>query len=730
MINKKIKNLLYKIKTNSNFEGFCLTYGFLFSLVLGFIIVIGLINIISPKITFKNYINFIFNGLDIQSLKTLISIGVTLFGTMLALYWTIIISFYNKIFSDCPIATRPYFFKLAHGRLITFFTCLYIISNFALYLSIDYKLIPKQFYTNIFTVWFCYTSYLLIYFSYISIIIFFRIDINAVCLEIIKRLGQKIQIAENWHNKFLLFPTIDEVHNTLLLFYEILTKNIDKFSSNDQMRFLSNNNEILEKYWKIKKTIYYDSDWHFLTQQSKSLSETLFTGSNTVITRDLMYIERWFFDINTKLISSLITNKNFFVINLYLNEIRKILFLKEKENLFTFNIPFFNETLTILLAETNKNFNKILIDSYTKENEKNITFYEMISTLNIIIGNIFMMNQAYLFKFNKSKITATIPSYKEIQQIQTIQDLLLKYPVINHKIGLITYSKLFIEKKVENNIITSEEQFFKECNLPIIQMELVNILNLFQSIEYQLTKNLTYFTVHENPHYFFDTFLTFISIKYKLLINLERYQTIYAEYFTNSEEIQKKLNKIQSLFNFYEKLPNQLTKIIKIYHDENYFSKKEFPNILNDTFQTLLHLLEFYFKYENKNFKLEKIDTIKFSFDFMLTIHKILIMESNIPKISPNLSNEEQVSISYLTPFVAFACIIGLGIQKDKNNMEDINVAFKELLQQDEIKNYLKSFIANRNKYQYYFQQIAMLVEQKIHAQNTLQTFFYYINQL
>lgn len=671
----------------------------------------------------------------VNSMKNLITTGITLFGTLLALYWTSVIGALSIQYASINHAVKKLFFKLIKSKLTTLLTSCYLIANFFIYIVINYNMITPTYIFYIFYLWVIITTILMCLYSYLAVEIFKYID----SYQLYHNLSQKIYInfyhIAYWHDKSFFKPSINKIHESISLQHNIISYGIYKefLIPSETIKFLIDTLQLITLYWKKKKTICYNCDWYFSVQRQNSLSEIIFTGNNSMLAKCILQIETWLFELNKLIVNYLMENKNFFLLSLYYDEIRKILSLEERENLLAYNVPFFYETLNTFFIEIESYF-KFSIKDFTKENEKDISYYGLISNLNNVLGNIFMTNQAYLFKFDKAKVNTVIPAYEEIIQLGNIQDLLIKYPTVNNEIGLKNYTKLFIEKNVEHTMITSKEKYFKECNLPLIQTELKNILRLFQSIEEILQENLTFFAEQNSPHYFLDTLYTFLSIKHEFLMNYIKYQANYTEYFTNPTEKDIITSKVQLLFNFYKELPNQLTSIIKIYRNEKYFTQKEFPNLLNNIYNLLLSLLIFYFNSENISFQKEKRNTIKITFHFMLTVQQILTLELEELKkeqITIFAHYDENFYINYYSAFIQFAAIIGSGLQKiENNNLYDINSTFSDILAADDIRNYFQPMvhsIFHNNTVSFHFYPLIQPIEHEMQSQNSLIFFLKFI---
>lgn len=670
-----------------------------------------------------------------ENIDSYLSLTISLFGTFLALHWSVVATIYSTKYSKTSKKIQILYFKLTRTKLLSLVTLLYLLLSMIFYLLIqNVKEFEKQsnvVYLNSAILFFIIYSFCLLYcyvknsikFINLSNTFFLYSMINIKIRFLIKKVTFIL-------NKKKYQSKRDQIVYDLVLLqnkvqYDLENKEGTETSFLDvSLEFL----DLLTEYWKIKNTIFYNADWYPSLERQNSLTEVILTGNNSVLARDILHIERWIFDSNMLIINHLIANKNFTLLIIYYDKIRKGLSLEEKDNLFSFNIPFFYETLNLLRVEIEKCFIKIFEKNNLKENKNDINYYGLVANLNYVLGNIFMNNQKFLFKFKSEEVNKNFPGYQEIEHTKSIEDLCIKYPFINNEDGVKAFIKLFIEKNTEGKIITSEDNFNNDCRHPLIKTELYNILSSIQSIENILQKKLEYFIENKMPHHFFDTFLAFLSVKHEILINIEQYQTIYKEYFIEKYEQEKIQDIVIGLFNYQEELANNLTSIIKYYRDKNYFIQKEFPNLLSNIYELSLSMLIIHFK--SNDFKLidlrrEKRNTIKIAFHFMFTIQQIITKEQE----KNTFLDWENYSISYFIPFIRFASIIGSGLQKEKNHQKDIYIAFIPIKSDINMINHLRmmSDKLKNDDVLSQFNPIIQSIENTLKTKNSVKTFLRFI---
>ena len=123
-----------------------------------------------------------------------------------------------------------------------------------------------------------------------------------------------------------------------------------------------------------------------------------------------------------------------------------------------------------------------IVDRYHKlieQNKDNLNFYKMFAEIEFTLTNLVTTAQTYLFKFNEKTINNFIPSYKDLLNITTTQDLFIKFPLINNENGLSLYSQIFLEKQLENNVISSKEKIYNNTKA-IITTELYKIYKIYK----------------------------------------------------------------------------------------------------------------------------------------------------------------------------------------------------------------------------------------------------------
>lgn len=689
-------------------------------------------------IVFIKYFGIAFNAEKLLS-YTGTSIGV--FTTMLALHWATASTIYSTQYNHEVKDIQVLYFKLTKTTFLSILTCCYLVGVIFIYFYLSIENTTEN--VSIFKFIFNAHSYhseksisllalIVVGFSSLLLVYFIRNSINFIKLSNNYYLYKFIAI-----NTIFLFKEINVIGNSnyskklgqLIYNINILNKKIQnniihsKIVDSIFLDIINDYLDLIKEYWKIKKNIFYNTDWYPSLKRQNNLTEVILSGNNAEPARDILHIERWLFENNMLIINHLIANKSFALLNIYYDRIREILSLEEKENLLSYNVPFFYEILNFLRLEIEKNFIKILNNNILVTNKNDINYYGVVANLDYVLGNIFMNCQAFIFKFTNEEIDKIYPNFEDIKTAKTIQELCLKYPLINNEKGVKTYIKLFVEKNTEGQIITPKNNFTRECKIPLIKMELYNMLSSIQSVENILQKNLEYFVINEMPHHFFDTFYTFLQIKLEILINTEQYVIIYKNYFNNEDTI---TSKMQKFFSYQETIPNKLSLIIKCYRDNNYFSQREFPNLLNNIYVLLINLLILYFNIDNKLFKNELKTTIKLVFHLLMLQQDIVTKENNY---NPNENHQKTIDNIINYPFVIFMGIIGAGLQKGNESKSNIKEIFREKFLKDEIKKYLNIFSSScvTNDTFKLFDSAINQLENSLQVNNSITTFINFI---
>lgn len=516
-----------------------------------------------------------------SSIKTLITTGITLFGTLLALYWASIIGALSIQYASITHAIKEFFFKLLKSKQTTLLTSCYLISNFFLYIAIDHKIIDSKYISHVFYSWLIITASLTSLYSWLSVEIFKYID----SYQLYHKLSQKIYInfyrIRYWHKKTFFKPSLEQLSKQLILQKEIISHLIYKelLNPNETPKFLGDNLILLKLYWENKKTIYYNCDWYPPTEKYNSDIEIVLTANINTRTRDIELIENSFIVINNMLTDYLFNQNQFYILLKYYEELKILLDINQKENLNSYELPNFSNILTILSDHINR---YLFIDRYHKlieQNKDNLNFYKMFAEIEFTLTNLVTTAQTYLFKFNEKTINNFIPSYKDLLNITTTQDLFTKFPLINNENGLSLYSQIFLEKQLENNVISSKEKIYNNTKA-IITTELYKIYKILNSTAVLLKYNLKFFKTNKINYLLGNSLFVFLIIKYSFLKN----KAYYEESLKNQPELLKQYNE---LFVLPTDFPELIIEVITTY-TTNQYAFEFFPNLL---YHIYLHLL-------------------------------------------------------------------------------------------------------------------------------------------